>query len=81
MKFGINFQLQTPRPLDADQWHEEDEIKNFELCIKLALSDQLALPHNADLIAQKADLITEAQTYIQEIEGKRNWLDKLLGRY
>ena len=26
MKFGINFQLQTPRPLDADQWHEHDEL-------------------------------------------------------
>src|SRR5262252_1011242 len=29
MKFGINFQLQTPKPLDADQWHEEDELKIY----------------------------------------------------
>src|SRR5438552_292552 len=27
MKFGINFQLQTPKPLDAEQWHEHDELK------------------------------------------------------
>ena len=25
VKFGLLFQLQTPRPLDADTWHEGDE--------------------------------------------------------
>jgi len=29
MKFGINFQLQTPKPFDADQWHEHDELKIY----------------------------------------------------
>src|SRR2546426_558193 len=29
MKFGIMFQLQTPRPIDADQWHEHDELNIY----------------------------------------------------
>ncbi|HWC28847.1 MAG TPA: LLM class flavin-dependent oxidoreductase, partial [Dehalococcoidia bacterium] len=27
MKFGISYNLVCPRPLDSDQWHEEDEHK------------------------------------------------------
>src|SRR5919201_1748271 len=42
MKFGINFQLQTPRPLDADQWHEEDELKIYhEALEQIEFADKL----------------------------------------
>ena len=29
MKFGIQFQLQTPRPYDADSWGPQDEARIF----------------------------------------------------
>ena len=42
MKFGINFQLQTPKPLDADQWHEEDELKIYhEALEQIEFADKL----------------------------------------
>src|SRR5215813_9849332 len=42
MKFGINFQLQTPRPLDADQWHEHDELKIYhEALEQIEFADKL----------------------------------------
>src|SRR5499426_2031843 len=42
MKFGINFQLQTPRPLDADQWHDEDELKIYhEALEQIEFADKL----------------------------------------
>src|SRR6266446_8884351 len=42
MKFGINFQLQTPKPLDADQWHEHDELKIYhEALEQIELADKL----------------------------------------
>jgi hypothetical protein len=34
MKFGIDFQLQTPRPLDADQWHEHDELNTYHQALE-----------------------------------------------
>src|SRR2546429_4234502 len=42
MKFGINFQLQTPKPLDADQWHEDDELKIYhEALEQIECADKL----------------------------------------
>jgi alkanesulfonate monooxygenase SsuD/methylene tetrahydromethanopterin reductase-like flavin-dependent oxidoreductase (luciferase family) len=42
MKFGIMFQLQTPRPIDADQWHEHDELKIYhEALEQIELADRL----------------------------------------
>src|SRR6266480_5655098 len=42
MKFGINFQLQTPKPLDADQWHEHDELKIYhEALEQIEFADKL----------------------------------------
>ena len=42
MKFGINFQLQTPKPLDADQWHEHDELKIYhEALEQIEFADRL----------------------------------------
>jgi Luciferase-like monooxygenase len=42
MKFGVMFQLQTPRPIDADQWHEHDELKIYhEALEQIELADQL----------------------------------------
>src|SRR5262249_1192569 len=42
MKFGINFQLQTPRPLDANQWHEHDELKIYhEALEQIEFADKL----------------------------------------
>src|SRR5947199_7995883 len=42
MEFGINFQLQTPKPLDADQWHEHDELKIYhEALEQIEFADKL----------------------------------------
>lgn len=42
MKFGLLFQLQTPRPLDADQWHEDDERKIVHQALEqIELADKL----------------------------------------
>src|SRR5882672_7312406 len=42
MKFGINFQLQTPKPLDADQWHEHDELNTYhEALEQIEFADKL----------------------------------------
>ena len=27
MKFGLFYELQTPRPLESDQWHEDDVLR------------------------------------------------------
>ncbi|MGH2364348.1 MAG: LLM class flavin-dependent oxidoreductase [Chloroflexota bacterium] len=34
MKFGITFQLQTPKPLDSDQWHEGDEQRTYDQALE-----------------------------------------------
>ena len=34
MKFGMMFQLQTPRPIDAEQWHEHDELKIYHQALE-----------------------------------------------
>jgi alkanesulfonate monooxygenase SsuD/methylene tetrahydromethanopterin reductase-like flavin-dependent oxidoreductase (luciferase family) len=42
MKFALMFQLQTPRPLDADQWHEQDELNIYhEALEQIEFADKL----------------------------------------
>jgi len=42
MKFALMFQLQTPRPLDADQWHEHDELNTYhEALEQIEFADRL----------------------------------------
>ncbi len=42
MKFGLLYQLQTPRPLDADQWHPDDERKIIHDALEqIELADKL----------------------------------------
>jgi alkanesulfonate monooxygenase SsuD/methylene tetrahydromethanopterin reductase-like flavin-dependent oxidoreductase (luciferase family) len=42
MKFGLLFQLQTPRPLDSDQWHEDDERRVIHQALEqIELADKL----------------------------------------
>jgi len=42
MKFGLMFQLQTPRPLDADQWGTHDELNIYhEALEQIEFADQL----------------------------------------
>ncbi len=42
MKFGLLFQLQTPRPLDSDQWHADDERKIIHQALdQIELADKL----------------------------------------
>jgi alkanesulfonate monooxygenase SsuD/methylene tetrahydromethanopterin reductase-like flavin-dependent oxidoreductase (luciferase family) len=42
VKFGLLFQLQTPRPLDSDQWHEDDERKVIHQALEqIELADKL----------------------------------------
>jgi len=42
VKFGLLFQLQTPRPLDSDQWHADDERKIIHQALdQIELADKL----------------------------------------
>jgi len=42
MKFGLMFQLQTPKPLDADQWGAHDELNIYhEALEQIEFADQL----------------------------------------
>jgi alkanesulfonate monooxygenase SsuD/methylene tetrahydromethanopterin reductase-like flavin-dependent oxidoreductase (luciferase family) len=42
VKFGLLFQLQTPRPLDSDQWHEDDERRVIHQALEqIELADKL----------------------------------------
>jgi alkanesulfonate monooxygenase SsuD/methylene tetrahydromethanopterin reductase-like flavin-dependent oxidoreductase (luciferase family) len=42
VKFGLQFQLQTPRPYDADSWHPEDESRIFHNALEqIELADRL----------------------------------------
>src|SRR3569833_1020573 len=42
MKFGLQFQLQTPRPYDQDQWTEDDERRIVrEALEQIELADKL----------------------------------------
>ena len=42
MKFGVHFQLQTPRPYDADTWYPEDESRIFHQALEqIELADKL----------------------------------------
>ena len=46
MKFGIQFQLQTPRPVDADTWHDDDEQKIFNQALEqIELADKLGMDY------------------------------------
>jgi alkanesulfonate monooxygenase SsuD/methylene tetrahydromethanopterin reductase-like flavin-dependent oxidoreductase (luciferase family) len=42
VKFGLHFQLQTPRPYDADTWYPEDESRIFHQALEqIELADKL----------------------------------------
>jgi alkanesulfonate monooxygenase SsuD/methylene tetrahydromethanopterin reductase-like flavin-dependent oxidoreductase (luciferase family) len=42
VKFGLLFQLQTPRPVDAESWHEDDERKIIHQALdQIELADKL----------------------------------------
>jgi len=42
MKFGLLFQLQTPRPADVDTWHQDDERTIIHQALEqIELADQL----------------------------------------
>jgi alkanesulfonate monooxygenase SsuD/methylene tetrahydromethanopterin reductase-like flavin-dependent oxidoreductase (luciferase family) len=46
MKFGIFYQLQVPRPLDADQWHDEDEQQIYrEALEQIEFADKLGFEY------------------------------------
>jgi 2-aminoadipate transaminase len=64
MKFGINFQLQTPKPLDADQWHEEDELKIYHEALELGLLEQNIATLRATYGARVSALITALRAYL-----------------
>jgi alkanesulfonate monooxygenase SsuD/methylene tetrahydromethanopterin reductase-like flavin-dependent oxidoreductase (luciferase family) len=46
MKFGLQFQLQTPRPADADSWGPDDESRVFrEALEQIELADRLGFDY------------------------------------
>jgi alkanesulfonate monooxygenase SsuD/methylene tetrahydromethanopterin reductase-like flavin-dependent oxidoreductase (luciferase family) len=46
VKFGLQFQLQTPRPYDADTWRPEDESKIFHQALEqIVLADKLGFDY------------------------------------
>lgn len=46
MKFGLQFQLQTPRPYDAETWRPEDESKIFHQALEqIVLADKLGFDY------------------------------------
>ena len=62
MKFAIMFQLQTPRPLDADQWHEHDELKIYhEALEQIEFADKLGY----DYVFITEHHLSEAAAYFE----------------
>jgi alkanesulfonate monooxygenase SsuD/methylene tetrahydromethanopterin reductase-like flavin-dependent oxidoreductase (luciferase family) len=46
MKFGITFQLQTPRPMDADSWGADDEARIFSQALEqIELADKVGFDY------------------------------------
>ncbi|HWC30305.1 MAG TPA: LLM class flavin-dependent oxidoreductase, partial [Dehalococcoidia bacterium] len=46
MKFGIQYQLNTVRPLDSDQWGEDDEHKIFQEALEqIEFADKLGFDY------------------------------------
>ncbi|MFL2646608.1 MAG: LLM class flavin-dependent oxidoreductase [Dehalococcoidia bacterium] len=46
MKFGLFYELQTPRPLESDQWHEDDEFNIIQEALdQIEFADQLGFDY------------------------------------
>jgi alkanesulfonate monooxygenase SsuD/methylene tetrahydromethanopterin reductase-like flavin-dependent oxidoreductase (luciferase family) len=46
MKFGIQYQLNVPRPLDKDQWNDDDEYKIFQEALEqIEFADKLGFDY------------------------------------
>ena len=46
MKFGLLYEMQLPRPLDSDQWHDDDEHKMVQQTLEqIELADRLGFDY------------------------------------
>ncbi len=46
MKFGLFYQMQLPKPLDADDWYPEQEAELFQNCLdEIELADKVGFDH------------------------------------
>jgi hypothetical protein len=46
MKFGILYEMQLPRPLDSDQWHDDDEHRMVkETLEQIELADKVGIDY------------------------------------